>query len=178
MTIDELAQAWAVEPVDAALDLLQDAEAQVSMIQFAMSEENLKEVLRQPWVMIGSDGSSRAPYGEMGKGKAHPRSYGTFVRVLGKYVRQEAILSWEEAVRKMAALPAQKLGLTDRGLLQVGCKADIVLFDPDSVGDQATFVEPYQYPTGVEAVLVNGQVVIQRGEHTGVLSGKVLQRTG
>jgi len=176
LTLDDLAQEREVEPVDAALDLLQEAEAQVSMIQFSMSEENLQEVLRQPWVMIGSDGSSLAPYGEMGKGKRHPRSYGTFVRVLGKYVRQEGLLSWEGAVRKMAALPAQKLGLTDRGLLKVGRKADIVLFDPDSVGDRATFTEPYQYPTGIEYVLVNGQVVIERGEHTGALPGQVLER--
>jgi len=176
LTIDQLARERGNEPVDAALDLLQEAEAQVSMIQFSMSEENLREVLRQPWVMIGSDGSSLAPYGEMGKGKRHPRSYGTFVRVLGKYVRQEGLLSWEEAVRKMAALPAQKLGLDDRGLLEVGRKADIVLFDPDSVGDQATFIEPYQYPTGVEYVLVNGQVVIERGEHTDALPGQVLER--
>jgi N-acyl-D-amino-acid deacylase len=141
-----------------------------------MSEENLREVLRQPWVMIGSDGYSLAPYGEMGQGKQHPRSYGTFARVLGKYVREEGVLSWEEAVRKMAALPAQKLGLSDRGLLEVGCKADLVLFDPDSVADQATFTEPYQYPAGIQYVLVNGQVVIERGTHSGALPGRVLER--
>ena len=176
LTLDQLAQEQGAEPVDVVLDLLQEAGAQVSMIQFSMSEENLREVLRQPWVMIGSDGSSLAPYGEMGKGKRHPRSYGTFVRVLGKYVRQEKVLSWELAVRKMTALPAQKLGLTDRGLLEVGRKADIVLFDPDCVADQATFTQPYQYPTGIEYVLVNGQVVIEREEHSGALPGRVLER--
>ena len=176
LTLDQLAQEWDVEPVDAVLDLLQKAEGRVSMIQFSMSEDNLREVLRQPWVMIGSDGSSLAPYGVMGEGKRHPRSYGTFVRVLGKYVRQEGLLGWEEAVRKMAALPAQKLGLADRGLLEVGRKADIVLFNPDTVTDRATFTEPYQYPTGIEYVLVNGQVVIGQGEHTGALPGQVLER--
>jgi len=178
LTLDQLAQERGIEPADVVLDLLQEAEAQVSMIQFSMSEENLREVLRQPWVMIGSDGSSLAPYGEMGQGKRHPRSYGTFARVLGKYVRQEGLLSWEEAVRKMAALPAQKLGLADRGLLEVGRKADIVLFDPNCVADQATFTQPYQYPKGIEYVLVNGQVVIEQGEHTGALPGRVLSILG
>ena len=176
LTLDQLAQEGGAEPVDVVLDLLQEAEAQVSMIQFSMSEENLREVLRQPWVMIGSDGYSLAPYGEMGRGKQHPRSYGTFARVLGKYVREEGLLSWKEAVRKMAALPSQKLGLADRGLLEVGRKADIMLFDPDSVADQATFTQPYQYPTGIEYVLVNGEVVIERGVHTGALPGRVLER--
>lgn len=176
LTIAQVAEEQGVKPVEAALDLLLEVEGQVSMVQFSMSEDNLREVLRQPWVMIGSDGSSWAPYGEMGKGKRHPRSYGTFVRVLGKYVRQEGLLTWEEAARKMAALPAKKLGLTDRGLLEAHCKADIVLFDPLIVGDQATFTEPYQYPTGIEYVLVNGQVVIERGKHKGVLAGRVLER--
>jgi N-acyl-D-amino-acid deacylase len=176
LTIAQLAEGQGVEPVDAALDLLLEAEGQVSMVQFSMSEENLHQVLSQPWVMIGSDGSSLAPYGEMGKGKRHPRSYGTFVRVLGKYVRQKGLLTWEEAVRKMAALPAKKLGLMDRGLLEVRRIADIVLFDPLTVCDQATFTEPYQYPVGIEYVLVNGRVVIERGEHTGALAGRVLER--
>ena len=176
LTLDQLAQQRGAEPVDVVLDLLQEAEAQVSMIQFSMSEENLRQVLRQPWVMLGSDGSSLAPYGEMSKGKRHPRSYGTFARVLGRYVRQEGLLSWEEAVWKMAALPAQKLGLSDRGLLEVGRKADIVLFDPDCVADQATFTQPYQYPTGIEYVLVNGQVVIKWGKHSTALPGRVLER--
>jgi len=184
LTLDQLAaqrrveptSASSVEPVEAMLDLLQQAEAQVSMIHFAMSEENLREVLRQPWVMIGSDGYSLAPYGEMGKGKQHPRSYGTFPRVLGKYVRQEGLLSWEEAVWKMTGLAAEKLRLADRGLLEVGRKADLVLFDPERVADQATFTQPYQYPIGIEYVLVNGHVVIERGEHTGALPGRILER--
>ena len=176
LRLDQVARERGSEPPDAVLDLLQEAEAQVAMIQFSMSEENLQEVLRQPWMMIGSDGSSLAPYGEMGTGKRHPRSYGTFVRVLGRYVRQENLLSWEQAVRKMAALPARTLGLADRGLLEVGRKADIVLFDPDLVGDQASFTQPYQYPTGIEYVLVNGQVVIEQGEHTGAMPGLVLEQ--
>jgi len=176
LTLDQLAQERGTEPVDAVLDLLREAEGQVSMIQFSMSEENLRAVLRQPWVMVGSDGSSLAPCGEMGRGKRHPRSYGTFARVLGRYVREEQVLTWEETVRKMAALSAQKLRLDDRGLLKVGYKADIVLFDPDRVVDRATFIDPYQYPVGIEYVLVNGQVVIERGEHTGALPGRVLER--
>ena len=176
LTLDQLAEERGAEPVDSMLDLLQESEAQVWMINFSMSEGNLREVLRQPWVMIGSDGYSLAPYGEMGKGKRHPRSYGTFARVLGKYVRQERLLSWQQAVRKMSGLPAEKLGLADRGLLEVDRKADVVLFDPHRVADQATFTQPYQYPIGIEYVLVNGRLVIERGEHSGALPGRVLAR--
>jgi len=161
---------------DTLVDMLLEAEADISSVHFSMSEENMRLVLRQPWIMIGSDGSSLAPYGELGKGKNHPRNYGTFPRVLGRYVREEGILSLEEAIRHMAALPAQKLGLKDRGELAKGKKADIVLFNPDTVIDRATFTDPYQYPEGIEYVLVNGEVVIERGEHTGVLPGRILSR--
>jgi N-acyl-D-amino-acid deacylase len=141
-----------------------------------MSEENLQRVLRVPWVMIGSDGASLVPQGEMGKGKRHPRSYGTFPRFLGRYVREEGLLTWQEAVRKATALPAEKLGLRDRGQLKAGKRADIVLLDPQRIADRATFTEPYQYPEGIEYVLVNGQIVIGGGEHTGALPGEVLER--
>jgi N-acyl-D-amino-acid deacylase len=134
----------------------------------------MRLVLRQPWIMVGSDGSSLAPYGELGRGRNHPRNYGTFPRVLRRYVREEGVLKLEEAVRQMTALPAQKLGLPDRGQLARGKRADIVLFDPQAVTDRATFADPYQYPEGIEHVLVNGQVVIEEGEHTGRLPGRVL----
>jgi N-acyl-D-amino-acid deacylase len=141
-----------------------------------MKEENLRVVLRHPAVMIGSDGSARAPYGPLGEGKAHPRNYGTFVRVLGKYVRQEGVLSLPEAVHKMSGLTASRLGLSDRGRLGVGLKADLVLFDPETVCDRATFTDPYQYPTGIEYVYVNGQAVITPDGHTGALPGRILER--
>ena len=175
-TVEQLAEEQGKEGVDAVLDLLLEAEGEVSMIQFSMSEENLQQVLRLPWVMIGSDGASLTPHGEMGKGKSHPRSYGTFPRFLGRYVREEELLTWPEAVRKTTALPAERLGLRDRGQLKAGKRADIVLFDPERITDRATFTEPYQYPEGIEYVLVNGRIVIEEGEHTGALPGEVLER--
>jgi N-acyl-D-amino-acid deacylase len=126
--------------------------------------------------MVGSDGSALAPYGPLGEGKAHPRNYGTFVRVLGKYAREEGVLTLAEAVHKMTGMPAARLGLSDRGLLEVGRKADLVLFNPDTVIDNATFADPYQYPTGIEWVFVNGQAVVTPEGHTGALAGTVLTR--
>ncbi|KPV65331.1 MAG: D-glutamate deacylase [Candidatus Bathyarchaeota archaeon BA1] len=127
--------------------------------------------------MIGTDGSAVAPYGVLGKGKPHPRSYGTFPRVLGKYVREERTLTLENAVRKMTSLPAQKLGLRDRGLIRKGMYADITIFDPDRVMDRGSYTDPHQYPDGIEYVLVNGKIVIEKGTHTGTLSGKALRKT-
>jgi N-acyl-D-amino-acid deacylase len=175
-TVEQLAEEQGKEPMEVVLDLLLEVEAEVSMIQFSMSEDNLRQVLRVPWVMIGSDGASLMPHGEMGKGKRHPRSYGTFPRFLGRYVREEGLLTWQEAVRKATALPAERLGLRDRGQLKAGKRADIVLLDPQRITDRATFTEPYQYPEGIEYVLVNGRIVIERGEHTGTLPGEVLER--
>ena len=175
-TVEQLAEEQGKQPVEAVLDLLLEVEAEVSMIQFSMSEENLRQVLRVPWVMIGSDGASLVPQGEMGKGKRHPRSYGTFPRFLGRYVREEGLLTWQEAVCKTTALPAERLGLRDRGQLKAGKRADIVLLDPERIVDRATFTEPYRYPEGIEYVLVNGQIVIEGGEHTGALPGEVLER--
>ena len=124
--------------------------------------------------MIGSDGSSLAIDGALGQGKPHPRSYGTFPRVLGRYARHEGVLSLPEAVRKMTALPAERLGLRDRGVLREGAHADVVAFDAARVIDRATYEEPHRYAAGVEYVLVNGRVVIERAEHTGALPGRVL----
>jgi N-acyl-D-amino-acid deacylase len=133
-------------------------------------------VLAAPGVMIGSDGSALAPYGEMGQGKPHPRSYGTFPRVLGRYVREAGVLDLPTAVRKMTGLPAARLGLADRGVLRAGARADVVAFDPATVADRATYEDPHRYPDGIRHVLVNGRVVIRDGEHSGSLSGRVLTR--
>lgn len=175
-TIARLAAELGKDPVDTILDLLQEADADVGMIYFKMSEENVRLGLRYPPMMVGSDGYSLAPYGPTSEGKPHPRSYGTFVRVLAKYVRQEGVLTLEEAVRKMSALPAAKLRLFERGLLRRGYWADIVLFDPVTVQDQATFTEPHQYAAGVPYVLVNGQVTVAQSEHRGTLAGRVLEK--
>ncbi|HXI18311.1 MAG TPA: amidohydrolase family protein, partial [Chloroflexota bacterium] len=123
-----------------------------------------------------SDANSVAPYGQLGDGKPHPRSYGTFARVLGHYVREEGILTWETAIHKMTGQPAARLGLKDRGLLREGQWADVTVFDPETVADEATFIDPHRYATGIAHVLVNGVPVIRDGEHTGSLSGRLLRR--
>jgi len=125
--------------------------------------------------MIGSDGWALAPYGVLSESKTHPRSYGTFPRILGKYVRDEKVLSLAEAIRKMTSLPAQKLGLRDRGMIREGTWADLVVFNPKTVIDKATYEDPHCYPQGIEYVLVNGEIVIEEREHTGALPGKALR---
>jgi len=144
------------------------------MILFQLDEADLRRALVHPQVMIGSDGSSLATEGLLGEGKPHPRSYGTFPRVLGRYVREQNVLSLPEAVRKMTSLTADRLGLKDRGVLRPGALADVVAFDPVRVVDRATYEDPHRYAAGVEHVLVNGRVVVEGGEHTGTLPGRVL----
>jgi N-acyl-D-amino-acid deacylase len=139
-----------------------------------MNEEDVQTVMQSPYMMVGTDGYSLAPYGVLGKGKPHPRSYGTYPRILGRYVRERHTITFEEAVRKMSSLPALKLGLKSRGLLLPGMFADIVLVNRKSVLDNATFSKPHQFPKGIEYVLVNGKVVIEKGEHTRTLVGEVL----
>ena len=173
-SVAEIAAQRGTDPDVTALDLLLEAEGRVSVIRFGMSEENLCAVLRHPAIVIGSDGSARAPYGVLGQGKAHPRNYGTFPRVLGCYAREQGVLSLAEAVHKMTGKTAGRLRLGDRGLLREGYKADLVILNPETVGDAGTFTDPYQYPNGIEAVLVNGQVVIDHGNHTGARPGRVL----
>ena len=158
-------------------DLLIGENSQVQMIKFGMSEDNLRRVLGHPLVVIGSDGDAVAPYGPLSRGKPHPRFYGTFPRVLGRYVREEKIIPFSEAVRKMTSLTADKFGLTGRGRIEVGSYADIVVCDPDTVIDRATYQDPHRYPEGIEYVVVNGRLVIKNGEHTGELPGRILRTT-
>jgi N-acyl-D-amino-acid deacylase len=164
-------------PYEFMRDLLIEEKAQVGMITFIMNEDNLKKILAHPLVGVGCDGSVQAPYGLLSRGKPHPRNYGTFPRVLGKYVREEKIASWEEMIRKMTSIPAERFGFEKRGVLRPGYAADVVLFDPEKVIDTATWVNPHQYPVGIEYVLVNGRVVIERGQHTGNLAGLILKKT-
>lgn len=164
------------EAYDFMRDLLIEEENRVGMITFMMNEDNLKKVLSNPLVVIGSDGSAVAPYGLLSQGKPHPRFYGTFPRVLGKYVREEKILSLPQAIRKMTSLTAQKFSLSGRGQITEDYFADLVIFDPDRVIDQATWSDPHQYPAGIEYVIVNGEIVIKEGEHTGNLPGKILRK--
>jgi N-acyl-D-aspartate/D-glutamate deacylase len=172
--IAEIAAARRLDPLDAVFELLRDAEGVASMIMFQLDEADLRRALAHPHVMIGSDGSALATSGEMSAGKPHPRSYGTFPRVLGEYTREQRVLSLPEAVHKMTGLPARRLGLRDRGVIRVGARADLVVFDPKRIADQATYDDPHRYPVGVEHVLVNGSAVIRDGEHTGSLPGRIL----
>jgi len=166
------------DPFEVYFDVLVEHEGNVSAIFFAMCEDDVQLVMRWPHTMVGSDASSVAPYGPLGEGKPHPRAYGTFPRLLGRYVRELGVLRWEEAIHKMTALPAQRLGWRDRGELRPGAYADVVVLDPATVADRATFQEPHQYPLGIEQVIVNGTTVIRDGEHTGALPGRVLRRGG
>jgi N-acyl-D-amino-acid deacylase len=170
-TIAEIAKARGQDPVSICFDLIYEEGMFVHGVHHTMSEEDVKTVMRVPWVAIGSDGSAlNLKY----PGKPHPRSFGTNPRVLGKYTREEKVLQLEDAVRKMTSLPAQVLGLKDRGILKEGYWADIVVLDPDTVADTATYENPKQYPRGIHYVLVNGAVVIDGGQHTDARPGKVI----
>lgn len=173
--LDELAAARGEPPTQTLLELLLAADGEVAVVLFQLHEDDLRRALVHPRVMIGSDGSALAPTGELGGGKPHPRSYGTFPRVLGRYVREERVLSLATAVHKMTALPARRLGLRDRGVIRPGARADLVVFDPRRVADEATYDQPHRYPSGIEHVLVNGRFVVRDGEHTGQLPGRVLR---
>ena len=162
-------------PSEFMRNLLIEEKNRVSMIGFAMNEDNLKKVLSSPFVMIGSDGNAVAPSGKLAEGKPHPRYYGTFPRVLGKYAREEKLFDLATAVEKMTRMPAEKLGLQRRGLIKQDYFADIVLFNPDNVIDKATFTDPHQLAEGIEYVIINGTVTIRNGEHTGALAGSVLR---
>lgn len=156
-------------------DLVIEENNRVGQIIFMMSEDNLKRILAHPRVGVGCDGSAMAPYGKLGQGKPHPRSYGTFPRVLGKYIREEKILPLPQMIQKMTSMPADKFKFKRRGRLQYGNYADIVIFDQDRVADQATWSQPHQYPIGIEHVIVNGEVVIENAEHLGALPGRILK---
>ena len=164
-------------PYEFMRDLLVEERGLVDMVVFMMNEDNLKKILAHPLVGVGCDGSAVAPYGPLGLGKPHPRNYGTFPRVLGKYVREEKILSAEAMIRKMTSVPAARFGFKKRGLIKVGNYADLVVFDPERIEDRATWVNPHQYPAGIDTVIVNGQVVVGHDEHTGRLPGRILRKS-
>jgi N-acyl-D-amino-acid deacylase len=177
-TLAEVAKLWKKDPIDALCDLLVADRAFTSVAVFGMSEPDVALALEQPWVSIDNDSQGTAPDGILGREHPHPRAYGTFPRILRKYVREEHKLRLEEAIRKFAALPAAKLGLADRGVLKAGMWADLVVFDPDTVRDLATFESPNQLSVGMDYVLVNGVPVIDGGKMTNALPGKVLRGPG
>ncbi len=172
----ELASEEHQRPLDFLRRLMIEENGQVSVVVFAMSEENLEKILRYPRTMIGSDGTAREPEGILGEGHPHPRSYGTFPRFLGHYVRERKVMPLEEAIRRTSWLPAQKFGLRQRGKIEPGFYADLVLFDPQTISDRATYADPQRYPVGIELVVVNGTVVVRNGRHTDARPGLVLRR--
>ena len=176
LSIQECCRRTGKDPFTFMRDLLVEEKNRVGMITFMMKEENLKRILAHPLVCVGCDGAAIAPYGPLGKGKPHPRHYGTFPRVLGKYVREEKILHLDKMIHKITAKAAEKFGLDKRGRLEPGYYADVVVFDPTRVIDKATWTNPHQYPEGINHVFVNGVQVIENGEHTGRLPGRVLRK--
>jgi len=176
-SVADIAKAKREDPFEFAFNLLIEEDLSVSVVRFGMCEEDVEYVLRYPNAMVGSDGSALAPYGPLGKGHPHPRNYGTFVRVLGYYARERGIITIPDAVRKMTSLPAQKLGLRDRGVIRLGAWADLVVFNPETVVDLATYADPKRYPKGIEYVVVNGVLTVSKGRHTGARAGKVLKRS-
>lgn len=164
------------DPLDVLFDLLIETGGSVSTVYAHHTEEDMRLAMVQPWCSFGSDGSAYAIDGPLRRGHPHPRNFGTFPRVLGVYVREAGVLRLEDAVRKMTSLNAAKLGIPDRGLLRPGQFADLALFDPDKVIDRATYEQPFQYPEGIEYVVVNGQVVLERGKPTGAKPGRAVRR--
>ncbi len=176
--LSEVATLWHEDAIDALCDILIKDKAFTSVAVFGMDEPDVKLALQQPWVSVDNDSSGTSPEGLLGTEHPHPRAYGTFPRILRKYVREESALTLPDAIRKFTALPAQRMRLTDRGVLKAGMAADIVVFDPATITDKATFEEPNQFAQGMEYVLVNGVPVIAQGKMTGALPGQVLRGPG
>jgi len=177
-TLEEAARLRGKDQVETMLELVAEDNAATRVATFVMSEENIKKELRRPWVSLGSDAASIAAQGVFLEQLTHPRAYGNFARLLGKYVREEKVISLQEAIRRLTGLPAANLGLDRRGLIKEGYFADLVVFDPETTADRATYENPHQYATGVYHVLVNGVCVITNGEHTGAKPGRSLWGRG
>jgi N-acyl-D-amino-acid deacylase len=160
------------------MDLIAEDGSRIGTIYFMISEDNIKKELAKPWISFGSDEASQAPEGVFLKSNPHPRAYGNFARVLGKYVRDEKVLPMSDAIHRLSGLPATNLGLDHRGFLKDGMFADVVVFDPATITDHATYEKPHQYATGVKHVFVNGVQVIKNGEHTGAKPGRALWGPG
>jgi N-acyl-D-amino-acid deacylase len=173
-TLAEVAKMRGVSPEDAAIDLVIEDGSRITTIYFLMSEDNLRKQIAQPWVSFGSDAESSAPEGVFLKSSTHPRAFGNFANLLGHFVRDEHVISLAEGVRRLTSLPAENLGLTERGLLKPGWFADVVVFDPATIGAPATYEKPMQFATGVAHVFINGTQVLKDGEHTGAKPGRVV----
>ena len=176
--VDDAAKEMGRDPYDFVFEMLIANGGSVSCVWFIIDESDLKLAMKQPWVSVGSDGSALATSGPLRTGVPHPRNFGTFPRVLGKYVREEHVIPLEQAVHKMSGLTASQLHIKDRGLIKDGMAADLVIFDPATVADRATFTDPFQYPVGIPTVIVNGRVVLDNGRHTGERPGVVIRGRG
>jgi N-acyl-D-amino-acid deacylase len=177
-SLAEVAKMRGKDPVETIMDLISEDESRIGTIYYLMSEENVRKELAKPWISFGSDEASQAPEGVFLKSNPHPRAYGNFARVLGKYARDEKVIALPEAVRRLSALPATNLGLDHRGFVQDGMFADVVVFDPATIADRATFDKPHQYAVGMKHVFVNGVQVLKDGDHTGAKPGRALAGPG
>jgi N-acyl-D-aspartate/D-glutamate deacylase len=174
----ELIKARGGDPIDVLFDVLIEENGSVGTVYFHHSEQDMQFAMKQPFTSIGSDGSAMSPEGKRGSSRPHPRSYGTFPRVLGRYVRELKVISMEDAVKKMTSMNAAKINIADRGIVKVGNWADVAIFDPATVADKADYVNPHQYAVGIPYVLVNGTVVLDNGRHTNAMPGKVVRGPG
>ncbi|UCC95103.1 MAG: amidohydrolase family protein, partial [Candidatus Omnitrophota bacterium] len=177
-TLAEIAKIRGTSPAETAIDLLAEDASRVDTVYFFMSEENIKKQIKLPWVSFCSDSPSLAPEGLFLQSVVHPRAYGSFARLLGKYVREEKLIPLPEAIRRLSSLPAENLKLDRRGKLQKGYFADIVVFDPNTITDHATYEKPHRYATGMIHVFVNGIQVLKDGDHTGATPGKIVRGPG
>jgi N-acyl-D-aspartate/D-glutamate deacylase len=177
-SLAEVAKMRGKDPITTIMDLISEDESRIDTIYFEMSEENVRKELEKPWISFGSDEASQAPEGVFLKSNPHPRAYGNFARLLGKYVRDEKVLPMKEAIRRLSGLPATNLGLDHRGFLKEGMFADVVVFDPSTIADRATYEKPHQYAVGVKHLFVNGVQVLKDGEHTGAKPGRALWGPG
>ncbi len=177
-TVEQVARERGTNPEETIVNLVLESENSIGAVYFLMSEDNVKAQMKLPYMSFGSDAAAQAPEGKVLEQGAHPRTYGNFARVLGKYVRDEKVIPLEEAIYKMTALPASNLKIADRGRLQKGYFADVVVFDPATITDHATFEQPHQLATGMVHVFVNGKQVLKDGEHTGALPGRVVRGPG
>ncbi|MBA7641846.1 hypothetical protein ES703_49531 [subsurface metagenome] len=177
-TLGQVAKMRGKSPTETIIDLVIEDDSRVGTVYFLMSEENVKRQIKLPWVSFCSDAGSLAPEGVFIKSNPHPRAYGSFARLLGKYVRQEKVITLAEAIRRLTWLPADNLKLDRRGRLAKGYYADVVVFDPETIIDHATFEKPHRYATGMLHVFVNGTQVLKDGEHTGAKPGRVVRGPG
>jgi N-acyl-D-amino-acid deacylase len=177
-TLAEVAAMRGTSPEETAMDLIVEDQSRIGSVYFSQSEDVVRRAIALPWVSFCSDAASLAPEGVFLKSNPHPRAYGSFARLLGRYVREEKVIPLEEAIRKLTSLPADNLKIDRRGMLREGYFADVVVFDPETIQDHATFTDPHQYATGVQHVFVNGVQVLTDGDHTGATPGRVVRGPG